>query len=212
MTSGDVALLRPPPSKADQFGLIWASNPVYLAWGPTPRNACAALAAMVAGAPAADEDLKTTPLFSPGESRPFKSYQLDGALQRMLTSFLPSDVASQYSWHSFRIYLACALLASGASTAQILALCRWLTEASLHIYARMQEEVAVGLVDTALRADFTTIRTTNIAARDQLQPDAILVHGTGNRPTEAVAIDMDLGLGEGDDTLRRLTELDLGDD
>ena len=65
-----------------------------------------------------------------------------------------------------RIYLACALLASGASTAQILALCRWLTEASLHIYARMSERSAVELVGSALQADFSTIRTTNVAARD----------------------------------------------
>ena len=212
LTRGDIAILRPPPSKADQFGLIWASSPIYLGWGTEDRNACAALSAMILHLPLESSELAITPLFSRDGKDGFKAYQLDGALQRMLSSFMPAHIAAQYSWHSFRIYLACALLASGASTAQILALCRWLTEASLHIYARMSERSAVELVGSALQADFSTVRTTNIAARDLYQPDALLVR-SGTRAPETINIDIDLGLGDhGDTSLRRLVDtLDTGE-
>ena len=212
LTRGDIAILRPPPSKADQFGLIWASSPIYLGWGTEDRNACAALSAMILHLPLESSELAITPLFSRDGKDGFKAYQLDGALQRMLSSFMPAHIAAQYSWHSFRIYLACALLASGASTAQILALCRWLTEASLHIYARMSERSAVELVGSALQADFSTVRTTSIAARDLYQPDALLVR-SGTRAPETINIDIDLGLGDhGDTSLRRLVDtLDTGE-
>jgi hypothetical protein len=70
----------------------------------------------------------------------------------------------QYSWHSARIYLACALLAAGASAGQIQALCRWLSEASLHIYARMNETTYQYWINRAMRADVSSTRTTTLVA------------------------------------------------
>ena len=35
LTEGDYAVLVPPPSKADQFGLRWGSRPIWLPFHPT---------------------------------------------------------------------------------------------------------------------------------------------------------------------------------
>ena len=40
------------------------------------------------------------------------------------------------SWHSFRVYLACALRAKNVSDDDICAMCRWSTKEALRIYAR----------------------------------------------------------------------------
>lgn len=202
LAAGDMAILKPPPSKADQFGLIWAANPIYLGYDSRPRNACRALAAMVTRAPITDEQLSSTALFAEAaDGQPFKPSRLDTILRRMLLTFMSPAVAATYSWHSFRIYLACALLATNTPTARILALCRWLTERSLHIYARLTESVSIADVQRAMCADFVTIRSQNIAAHLQTaQPEAI-VDGSGGTHR----IDFDLGMEQSES--RELQEL-----
>ena len=61
----------------------------------------------------------------PGRSQEVKQ---TGGYSRLSQQF---GVPVKYSWHSFRVALACSLLASGASHAEIQALCRWQSEASL---------------------------------------------------------------------------------
>ena len=63
-----------------------------------------------------------------------------------------------YSWHSARIYLACALLDAGASSGQIQAMCRWLSEESLHIYARMNETTYSYWLARAMTARVDSVR------------------------------------------------------
>ena len=60
--------------------------------------------------------------------------------------------ASLYSWHSARIYLACALFAAGATRPQIQALCRWQSEDSLRVYARLNAERYDSLLSSAATA------------------------------------------------------------
>ena len=165
MGPGDCAILTPPPSKADQFGLVWGASPIYLPWGTELRNAARALADMEIGDPLAAEARAKTPLFSAGEGAAFTGSALDSVLLAMLRSIgLSAAEAAQYSWHSARIYLACALLAAGASAGQIQALCRWLSEASLHIYARMNETTYGYWINQAMRADVNSTRTTSLVA------------------------------------------------
>ena len=45
------------------------------------------------------------------------------------------SVVSNYSDHSFRIYLACALYAAGCPPERIMAILRWKSEEALLIYA-----------------------------------------------------------------------------
>ena len=46
---------------------------------------------------------------------------------------------SRYPMHSWRIYLACALLAAGASNGTIQTMLRWRSEEALKIYARIYD-------------------------------------------------------------------------
>ena len=50
-----------------------------------------------------------TPLFSPGGGRAFSGHTLDTTLRAMLCCLMPEAEAANYSWHSARIFLACAL-------------------------------------------------------------------------------------------------------
>ncbi|KAL3910418.1 MAG: hypothetical protein SGPRY_009063 [Prymnesium sp.] len=67
-------------------------------------------------------------------------------------------------WHSARIFLATALLASGASHPQIQALCRWQMDESLKIYARLNSATYVTLIGSALRADINSARASQLSS------------------------------------------------
>ena len=60
------------------------------------------------------------------------------------------------------MHLACALLASGSTPAQIMALCRWQTEESLAIYARLGEADYTRLLEQSLYADISSVSTANL--------------------------------------------------
>jgi len=51
----------------------------------------------------------------------------------------PEDELSNYSFHSFRIFLACALLAAGCPRWMIKRMLRWRGDESLEIYARVSD-------------------------------------------------------------------------
>jgi len=63
-----------------------------------------------------------------------------------------------YSWHSFRAALACQLLEAGASTADIMTLCRWQSEESLAGYAQHSAQAYTRLLSDAYARDFTQVR------------------------------------------------------
>ena len=119
----------------------------------------------------------STPLFSPGGGKAFTGYALDSTLQALLRSFLPPAKAALYSWHSARIYLACALLAAGASPGQIQALCRWVSEQSLHIYARLNETTYSYWLRRAMVAPVNSTRTTSLVAQIPPTDDDDVVRG-----------------------------------
>ena len=74
--------------------------------------------------------------------------------------------ASRYSWHSFRIGLACALLAKGARPELTQALCRWKSPESLVIYARLNAEAYGDWVLSALSARISSVQTANLPPID----------------------------------------------
>ena len=82
----------------------------------------------------------------------------------LLAAGVSPELAKTYSMHSWRIYLACALLAKGASTAQILSMLRWRSEEALRLYARLNDTTYATRLDTAATADISSIRASNIAA------------------------------------------------
>ena len=64
--------------------------------------------------------------------------------------------------HSWRIYLACALLASGALHAQILSMLRWRSDEALRLYARLNDDTYATWVDAAGNAAIDSVRTSNV--------------------------------------------------
>ena len=112
--------------------------------------------------PVAASDRARTPMISPDGVSPFQAAWLDRLLPKLITPLVGAVEAKLYSWHSMRIYRACALLAAGASVNTIQAMCRWQTEESLNIYARLDRATYATQISRALRAEFFTARTTTI--------------------------------------------------
>ena len=161
---GDYAILVPPVSKADANGEVWGALPIYLHYSADPDAAFHHLAALEIAMPVAASARAHVPLISPDGARPFAGAALDAALLAILTLLLGRTGASLYSWHSARIYLACALLAAGATGPQIQALCRWQSEDSLRVYARLNAERYDSLLSSAATASVHSVSTASLPA------------------------------------------------
>ena len=55
-------------------------------------------------------------------------HEIEEAFEGLSTYVLGAEEAKKYSLHSFRSYLACALMAAGCSDAQIQAALRWASD------------------------------------------------------------------------------------
>ena len=93
---------------------------------------------------------------------PMRQSFLRKALRALLLWFLSPEQADWYSWHSFRVGLACALLAAGAPDSIILASCRWRSTASLRIYARLNREVYGQWLDNADGQSLSSVQGANL--------------------------------------------------
>ena len=127
----DYIVIKPPPTKCDPFGRIWGTRPIY----------------------------GRSPLFMMDDKAPMKGHFAEGLLLKLLKAQgLTAKAAGEYSCHSFRIYLACALRAANKTDAEIQALCRWSSLDSLRIYACLDARSYTGLVEEAMLADSTSVR------------------------------------------------------
>ena len=137
---GDGVLLKHGISKNDPFGSYFAATPSFLAYREgTDRCACRALARLELAAGLAGAARGRTPLFGPEPGVEFTHHQLDQALKLLLTrgAGVAEAELENYSVHSFRIFVACALLAAGAPRWLIKRMLRWRGDESLEVYARV---------------------------------------------------------------------------
>ena len=74
--------------------------------------------------------------------------------------------AKQLSIHSFRVWLACALLAAGATPEQIMLMLRWSSEAARKLYARLGERVQVSLLNAAADVSLDSVRSHTLFASE----------------------------------------------
>ena len=157
MTPGSSwAVIKPCPSKADPFGMVWGTKPIYLNYCPSKEiNAATSLMELELLCPLHDNDRRNSALFCDNDLMPLTGHAMDRLLQLMLTA---AGHTTLYSWHSFRAALACQLLDSGASTADIMTLCRWQSEESLAGYAQHSAQAYTRLLDAAYARDFTQVR------------------------------------------------------
>ena len=82
--------------------------------------------------------------------------------EMLLAIGTPRDQLLHYSMHSWRIYLACALLAAGASTGTIQGLLRWRSDDALKIYARINDAAYSEWLERAAVADVSSVRTSTL--------------------------------------------------
>ena len=87
-----------------------------------------------------------------------------------------TDRLGEYSLHSFRIYLACALLDRGYSEAAIMAALRWKACGALKIYARMGDTGYADMIETAATATVSSTQAPNIPDFDGAQKAAAWIN------------------------------------
>ena len=137
---GDGVLLKHGISKNDPFGSYFAATPSFLAYREgDARCACRALARLELEANVAPARRGLTPLFGPAPGEEFTHHQLDKALELLLVegAGVAEEELSNFSVHSFRIFVACALLEAKAPRWLIKRMLRWRGDESLEVYARL---------------------------------------------------------------------------
>ena len=150
---GDGVLLKHGISKNDPFGSYFAATPSFLAYREgDARCACKALARLELAARVAPERRGLTPLFGPSPGEEFTHYQLDSALELLLVegAGVAEAELGNYSVHSFRIFVACALLEAKAPRWLIKRMLRWRGDESLEIYARLNNSTWAEWTDKLL--------------------------------------------------------------
>ena len=153
----DFVIITPPTSKADPFGIIWGPLPIYLPYHSGELNAAVVLTELHLHFPPQAGAEAATPLFRKDDETSFTKAQLDSLLQCMLRQHRSPQEMIGLTWHSFRVFLAMALLECGASPAQIQALLRWQTEDSLRLYARLGKKSYGGWLLKAQSADISSV-------------------------------------------------------
>ena len=162
MTDGDLAILIPPKSKCDQFGLEWGQAPIYLRFhSEAPICAARALRDLELRLPRyGRQQREGTALFTRNDGSPLTAGDVDRLFKLCLQQAgVPTSSTARYSLHRFRRYLACALKAQGASDSTIQALLRWKTSELLKLYSILNDESYANLIDDAGSADVSSVRT-----------------------------------------------------
>ena len=144
LQEGDGCFIFPRPSKADYDGSFWCDKPIWLPLTEErPDTVCAAraLAAIERAFPVYDLARQNVPLFANDSGGPFTHSQLEKFLSSALAFLVPMEHVKDYSWHSFRIYLACALDKAKCPHDKIKRICRWISDESLFTYIRPGAEM-----------------------------------------------------------------------
>lgn len=144
--------VTPPPSKADQSGERYGNFQINVRLRLDDTNAAYRMIMQEIAFPATNRDQrKATPAYGPTMGVAFTCAQLDKLLPDLLRAVadlkptvLRHEHIPRYSWHSFRIGLACRLRNSKRSDGSrkyddetIQALCRWATPLSIKVYGRL---------------------------------------------------------------------------
>ncbi len=156
----DYALIRPPRCTNDPDGSKFGTHPIHLVFGTAdPLNAAANLRELEVAFPMHGARRSTHALFFTDATSyaPMTHSTVDTYLTHLLLVHMSAAEAEQYSFHSFRIGFATALLAAGCSHEKIQALARWRSEESILIYGRMDPEEYTKWISAALLQETSTI-------------------------------------------------------
>ena len=145
-SAGDGVYVKHGRAKNDFFGIFFAPTPSFLPFiAHSPRNAARSLrdleiAAAHAGLTAAQRG--RTPLFGSNLGEEFSHWEVETYFEIMMRfgANVSLQELSDYSIHSFRIFVACALMAANVPRHTIKRLLRWRGDLSLEIYARLNDD------------------------------------------------------------------------
>ena len=165
LRDGDMVMIIPPPSKADKFGTAWGNNPVYLAYrGAAKINAARELAQIeLAEMAGGEEARRKIPLFAGPNGSMLLRRDLAVMLREALLVVGVAKVrVEDITIHSFRRYLACALLEKRNSPDRICAFLRWRSTKSLAVYAQMNPAAYAEAINEAGGADISSVITSRM--------------------------------------------------
>ena len=165
LTESDYALIVPPPSKTDRFGIVWGDKPIYFPvrfHAPYCAQRYVQLQALELAYPLYGKHGIEAHLFVQDVGSPFTFNVLSKLLTEVRPLIMPEvEDPSCYTYHSFRvcILLATQLGSSRCSVAEIQSMCRWLSPASVALYNRLQPLDAIAILDQAQSARFHHINS-----------------------------------------------------
>ena len=162
LREGDFARVAPPRSKTDAFGEIHCLFPSVLPYAPHATNAARMLRDIELEEPCHGFDRASRPLFADARGAPFSHDSMSRMLKALLTKTFGLAIASVITWHSWRIWLASALRASGCPDPMIQLICRWTSEQSLRDYGRLGTSQSIRWCDAAEKAVVDAMTTANI--------------------------------------------------
>jgi hypothetical protein len=139
------------PCKNDQFGFHFMPFPLIFKFDPTdPESTGCILRDYALHCPVPATELRSTPMFTygPGLEALRRDFLLK-VLKAALLTFMEPSLCALYSWHSFRVGLACALRAAQAPDWVILALLRWRSASSIPGYGRINYGASEAWLDAA---------------------------------------------------------------
>ena len=187
---GTTAYVIPPPCKNDTTGAKYGNSPVPSMWHPT-RTICFAREVikyeLMRGASARAR--RERPLVLGPGGRSWTKAVLDSFFKALLAYVVTKERAKQLSVHSFRVWLACALLAAGASAEQIMYLLRWSSDAARRLYARMGERSQMALLGATCDVSLDSVRAHTLLATPGASAPAgtVAPRGPAERQAESAA-------------------------
>ena len=156
-------LLKPRPSKADQDGAFWCDKPIYFPFHMVSRvNPARELVQREIMLPVRGAKREEVPLFETDAGVPFTKRQVDTAFKAMIRLVVPLSEVDKYTFHGYRIYLACALDEAGCPPAKIKRILRWVSDESLLNYVRDGERMYTTWLDRKDRTVIKTIQVSNL--------------------------------------------------
>lgn len=189
MLPGDLVFLAPCSSKPDQFGEEHCTFPSVLEYDGSPRCAAGAIRDIEMERACRGTERRSMPLFADENGAPYTYYALNRWLQQLLTALIGPAAAAAFSWHSFRIELACLLRAAGCPDSVIQLMCRWKCPDSVQKYAQIGTQQNVDWLRKAHSIRYDAVRTNNMVALDHSEALAELEQRAFQpRPAPAAAL------------------------
>ena len=163
MGPNDGVFLKRGPSKADQNCAFWCDKPIWLPFRrDNPVNAARELVEQELMFPVRGVGRSDVPLFSDEKGQPFSKRQIATSFNAMLRLVVPASDLKKFSFHGYRIYVACALDAAQCPPDKINRILRWISDESLRTYVRDGEQIYTKWLDKARLSVINTVQVLNL--------------------------------------------------